>query len=504
MSKRKSSHPPQPIWKHSKSDETIVAFCAGRDVEYVPPCDEDLVFEDIATNEASLLALVESKSLKKSEAAQIAKGLLVLRAEIEGGGFFLDPRLEDVHINIESALAETVGSLAGKIHAGRSRNDQVACDLRLYHRSCIFAHVESLLITIEAFLDLADREKETLAPGFSHHQRAFVTTWGHQLASYASAWLRDVERGFGVLERINRCPLGAAAGFGTSWPLDRGRIAKLLGFDGIVENSLDAVSSRLEVEQDIVAWLALWMNHASTVAQDLILYSMEEFRWIRLAPETTTGSSIMPQKRNPDFAEVIKGKTALVHGALASLLSLGKGQPSGYHRDSQYSKPIGQDVWREIWEVPDILQTVMEKLKVDRKIMLEATQGGFLEAAEWADAIAQVSGLPFRDLYSAIGTAVNRCRKKGRLDRATVNKTLREQKIDFQVSATLAKALSSPKDLVARRKTLGSPNPAFLVKEIERKKADLDKMVKELNRIGNRVEKAERERSRLIASLAGA
>jgi argininosuccinate lyase len=231
---------------------------------------------------------------------------------------------------------------------------------------------------------------------------------------------------------------------------------------------------------------------------------MEEFRWIRLAPETTTGSSIMPQKRNPDFAEVIKGKTALVHGALASLLSLGKGQPSGYHRDSQYSKPIGQDVWREIWEVPDILQTVMEKLKVDRKIMLEATQGGFLEAAEWADAIAQVSGLPFRDLYSAIGTAVNRCRKKGRLDRATVNKTLREQKIDFQVSATLAKALSSPKDLVARRKTLGSPNPAFLVKEIERKKADLDKMVKELNRIGNRVEKAERERSRLIASLAGA
>ncbi|MBK7494654.1 MAG: hypothetical protein IPI28_04320 [Candidatus Omnitrophica bacterium] len=150
---------------------------------------------------------------------------------------------------------------------------------------------------------------------------------------------------------------------------------KLLGFRDVVTNSLDAVSSRLEVECETAAWLALWMTHASCLAQDLILFSMEEFRWIRLAPETTTGSSIMPQKRNPDFAEVIKGKASLVHGALASLLSLGKGQPSGYHRDSQYSKPLGQDIWREVSAIPTLFKAVLQTMTLDRIRMKQAVQG---------------------------------------------------------------------------------------------------------------------------------
>jgi len=497
----------KPVWQHSKRSggeiaARIVAFCAGRDVTAVPACDEALLLEDLAANEASFLALAQAGVFTGAEAQELASALVTLRERILSGEFKLDPQLEDVHINIESVLRDEAGEVSGKLHSGRSRNDQVACDLRQWHRRKILDHLASLLETVSVFLSKAEREVETVMPGFSHHQRAFATTWGHQIASYAQAWIRDLERGLGVLERVNRSPLGAAAGFGTSWPLDRTLLADLLGFNGIVENSLDAVSSRLEVEQDVAAWLALWMTHCSTVAQDLILYSTEEFGFIRLAVETTTGSSIMPQKRNPDFAEVVKGKTSLVHGALAALLSLGKGQPSGYHRDSQCSKPLGQDLWREVISVPDVFRMVFENLAADRARMRKAAQGGFLDAAEWADAIAQDSGLPFRDVYSAVGVAVDRCRKKGSLDRATVNGALREAGLSYQVKPDLAKNLGSPLGLVARRNTLGSPNPESVRTHLAQMRVQLGKLEKQVRGFAARILRKDKKRVERIRELA--
>lgn len=472
------SRPGRPVWAHSQGHneglwKMFVDFCSGRDVKEVPACDSALARADLATNEASCLALIKAGVLDSREASRLAAALLDLGEKIRSGHFHLDPNLEDIHINIESFLTKTAGDLAGKIHSGRSRNDQVACDIRLWQRTLILNHLTRLCDLGDILLKCSLRERKTLMPGFSHHQRAFVTTFGHLMASHCQALLRDIERGVEVLHRVDCCPLGAAAGFGTSWPIDRDYLMKLLGFRDVVTNSLDAVSSRLEVECETAAWLALWMTHASCLAQDLILFTMEEFRWIRLAPETTTGSSIMPQKRNPDFAEVIKGKASLVHGALASLLSLGKGQPSGYHRDSQYSKPLGQDIWREVSAIPTLFKAVLQTMTLDRIRMKQAVQGGFLEAAEWADTIAQESGLPFREVYGAISLAVDDCRELGCLTLEAVNKALRSRKLAFEVSDKTAGQLSSPDLLLARRCSSGSPNPEEVAASVERYRGEL-------------------------------
>lgn len=482
-SKEKKTPASQPVWAHSTVSQesvrkAIVDFCAGRDTAAIPPCDQALVGPDLATNEASAIELFRIGVMTAGEARAIAQALLAVRNEVEEGSFQLNPELEDVHINIEEALRERAGDAAGKIHSGRSRNDQVACDIRLWQSGQILSHLEGLACVLEVLLERGLAEKQTVLPGFTHHQRAFITTFGHMLASHSEAWLRDMERGLEVYGRINRCPLGGAAGFGTSWPIDRKRLAGLLGFQSLVRSSLDAVSSRLEAETDVASWLAMWMTHCSSLAQDMILFSMEEFRWILLAPEATTGSSIMPQKRNPDFAEVIKGKTAFVHGALSGLHSLGKGQPSGYHRDSQISKPLGQDIWREVMGIPVVLETVLQSMELDRDKMRAATQGGFLEAAEWADAIAQESRLPFRQVYRAIGIAVDNARAVGRLSRAVVNAALQECEVKYRVSASLAKRFDSPEQLIAARQTTGSPNPAKVEELIHSLQDDLSAMRK--------------------------
>ncbi len=500
---------PQPVWAHSTATreslrKAIVDFCAGRDMAVIPPCDLALAEPDLATNEASTLELYRAGVMTVEEARAIAQALLAVRRDIETGVFQLNPELEDVHINIEEALREQAGDVAGKIHSGRSRNDQVACDIRLWQCGQILGHLEGLACVLEVLLERGLEEKKTVLPGFTHHQHAFITTLGHMLASHAESWLRDMARGLQVYERTNHCPLGAAAGFGTSWPIDRNRLASLLGFSGLVRNSLDAVSSRLEVETDVASWLAMWLTHCSSLAQDLILFSMEEFRWIRLAPEATTGSSIMPQKRNPDFAEVIRGKTAFVHGALAGLHSLGKGQPSGYHRDSQISKPLGQDIWREVQGIPPVLEAVLQTMEIDRERMRTATQGGFLEAAEWADAIAQDSQLPFRQVYRAIGMAVDNARSKGRLTRETVNAALSECGVKYRVSASLAKRFDSPEQLIAARRTTGSPNPEKveeLVHSLEQELVALRRQVEEQRVQRNRADAKRLQEIRKLAKL---
>ncbi|MCA9430858.1 MAG: argininosuccinate lyase [Candidatus Omnitrophica bacterium] len=496
----------KPVWAHGSGKvqdvrERIVSFCAGRDVAGLPACDQALVQQDIATNEAALLALSKAGILNSDEAKKLAQALIELRGDLDSDPFVLDPDLEDVHINIEQALRQKAGDCAGKLHSGRSRNDQVACDLRLWHREKILTHLGETLGLLSLWLEQGEAEKGTVMPGFTHHQRAFITTWGHLLVSYVQAWLRDIERGWGVFERTNRSPIGAAAGFGTSWPLDRELMASWLGFDSVLENSADSVSSRIEVETDIAAWLAIWMNHCSLVAQDLILFSMEEFQWVALATEVTTGSSIMPQKRNPDFAEVIKGKTSLVHGILTSLLSMAKGQPSGYHRDSQYSKPLGQDLWREIEGVPTVLETVYGSLKLDRKAMKEATKGGFLEAAEWADTISRESGLPFREVYAVIGQAVDRCRKTGTLTRVAVNATLERNGLDYRVSVPTAKQLAHPEGLLEGRVSQGSPNPNRVQEQIESMAGSVQSWERKIRKAEKAIEKKNLERGREIEKL---
>lgn len=505
--KVKTTQSSQPVWAHSSTTQeslrkAIVDFCAGRDTAALPPCDVALIGPDLATNEASALELYRIGVMTSEEARGIAQALLTVRTEVEAGEFQFNPELEDIHINIEEALRERAGDAAGKIHSGRSRNDQVACDIRLWQCGQILGHLEGMSSVLETLLERGLEERATVQPGFTHHQHAFITTLGHLMASHAEAWLRDMERGLQVYERVNRCPLGGAASFGTSWPIDRNRLASLLGFTSLIRSSLDAVSSRLEVETDVASWLAMWMTHSSCLAQDLILFSMEEFRWIRLAPEATTGSSIMPQKRNPDFAEVIKGKTAFVHGALSGLHSLGKGQPSGYHRDSQISKPLGQDIWREVMSIPVVLETVIQTMEIDRERMRAATQGGFLEAAEWADAIAQESRLPFRQVYRAIGIAVDNARAKGRLSREIVNAALRECGVAYRVSASLAKRFDSPEQLIAARKTLGSPNPEKVEELIHWLQDDLSALCKRVEEYRVQRNRADAKRLQEIRKMA--
>jgi argininosuccinate lyase len=505
---KKASHESsQPVWAHAPTDQDelrdlIVTFCAGRDVTRIEPCDHALLRQDLATNEASLLALYEAGILSQEEGSELAQALLALRKEIDEERFQLNPALEDIHINLEEALRIRAGEVAGKIHSGRSRNDQVACDLRLWHLEQLHTFVPALGTTIGLFLQLAREEKWTVLPGFTHHQHAFITTFGHLLVAHAEAWLRDLQKGSELYKRVSQCPLGAAAGFGTSWPIDRRLLCRYLGFDSLLVNSLDAVMSRLEVETDVCVWLAQWMTHCGCLAQDLILFSMEEFRWVELDPAVTTGSSIMPQKRNPDFAEVIKGKTSYVHGALSTLLSLGKGQPSGYHRDSQLSKAIGQDIWRETREIPAVFEAVFGTLKINRGRMREATQTGFLEAAEWADAIAQESKLPFRQLYAALGKAVDIARKSGRLTRALVNKALTEGGIAYQVSAELAERFEAPEILVQSRRTQGSPEPSLLEEHIESLEGQLRDLLKAHKKLAGHFYSAEKQRIQAIRKLA--
>jgi argininosuccinate lyase len=350
--------------------------------------------------------------LSAQDLADIERGMAVIRAEIELGRFDWQLALEDVHLNIERRLTELIGEAGKRLHTGRSRNDQIATDVRLWLRDAIDALSAQLVALRRAFIDLADAHADTIMPGFTHLQVAQPVTFGHHLLAYEAMLARDMERFADCRRRVNRLPLGSAALAGTSYPIDREQVAKELGFEGLCTNSLDAVSDR-DFALEFTAAAALVMLHLSRFAEELILWMSPRFGFIMLADRFCTGSSIMPQKKNPDVPELVRGKAGRVVGDLVGLLMLMKGQPLAYNKDNQEDKePLFDTVDTLADTLAIMTDLVAQGITVDAWRMREAAREGFATATDLADYLVR-KGMPFRDAHEAVARAVRHAEARG-------------------------------------------------------------------------------------------
>nr|WP_296751180.1 argininosuccinate lyase [Thioalkalivibrio sp.] len=373
--------------------------------------DQRLYAQDITGSIAHARMLAAVQVLTENEADAIVRGLEAIRAEIESGEFAWSVAREDVHMNIEARLIEKIGETGKKLHTGRSRNDQVATDIRLWLREAIDALVVELRRYQRGLLDLAEREHATVMPGFTHLQTAQPVTFGHHMMAWYEMLERDAERLADCRRRVNRLPLGAAALAGTSYPLDRELTARLLGFDGVCRNSLDAVSDR-DFAIEFAASASLIMMHLSRQAEELILWASAQFAFIDLPDRYCTGSSIMPQKKNPDVPELVRGKTGRVYGHLIGLLTLMKGQPLAYNKDNQEDKEPLFDTVDTLAGSLRAFADMVPNLRVRAENMLEATRRGFATATDLADYLVG-KGLPFRDAHEVVGLAVRLASARG-------------------------------------------------------------------------------------------
>jgi argininosuccinate lyase len=350
--------------------------------------------------------------LTAADLSDIERGLAQVRAEIQAGTFTWSVDNEDVHLNIERRLTQIVGDAGKRLHTARSRNDQVATDVRLWLRGEIDALCDQLAALRRAFIDLAERHADTIMPGFTHLQVAQPVTFGHHLLAYDAMFARDMERFADCRKRVNRLPLGAAALAGTSYPIDRMRVARELGFDDVAGNSLDAVADR-DFAIEFEAAAALVMIHLSRFAEELVLWSNPRFAFVALADRFCTGSSIMPQKKNPDVPELVRGKSGRVVGHLVSLLVLMKGQPLTYNKDNQEDKePLFDTVDTLADTLAIMTDLVAEGLQVNADRMRSAAAEGFATATDLADYLVR-RGAPFRDAHEAVARAVRHAEAKG-------------------------------------------------------------------------------------------
>jgi len=380
------------------TDEFVKIF--GASVSF----DKALALYDIEGSIAHATMLYEVEVLTDFELKEILNGLDIIKNEITSDKFNWSTDLEDVHMNIESRLTEICGEPGKKLHTGRSRNDQVATDIRLYLRDHVVLINQELTKLLNALLDLAEKENSTIMPGFTHLQAAQPITFGHHLLAYFEMFKRDLERLQESYKRINTMPLGSAALAGTSYPINRQRTAELLGFERISQNSLDAVSDR-DFAIEFTAHASLIMMHLSRFSEELILWSSAQFEFVSLPDSFCTGSSIMPQKKNPDVPELVRGKTGRVTGNLISLLTLMKGQPLAYNKDNQEDKEPLFDSVETIYSCLRIFADMVPKIKANKENMLNSAIKGYTTATDLADYLVN-KGLPFRDAHDVVGKAV--------------------------------------------------------------------------------------------------
>ena len=367
--------------------------------------DKILALYDIQGSIAHATMLSEIDVLSSSELNEILEGLTKIKDEIVNDQFNWSIDLEDVHMNIESRLIEICGESGKKIHTGRSRNDQVATDIRLYLRDQVFLINNELERLLTALLDLAEQEKATIMPGFTHLQAAQPVSFGHHLLAYFEMFKRDRERLYEGFKRINTMPLGSAALAGTSYPINRDRTAELLGFERISLNSIDAVSDR-DFAIEFVSSASLIMMHLSRFSEEIILWSSSQFDFISLPDSFSTGSSIMPQKKNPDVPELVRGKTGRVTGNLISLLTLMKSQPLAYNKDNQEDKEPLFDSVDTIFNCLHVFADMVPMIKSNKDNMYQAALKGFTTATDLADYLVK-KGLAFRDAHDIVGKAVS-------------------------------------------------------------------------------------------------
>lgn len=386
-------------------DAEAAAF--GRSIEV----DAELALDDIRGSLAHVAGLCAAGLLTDAEAATLSDGLRAIEADVSAGTMAWDPALEDIHLNVEMALTARVGPLAGRLHTGRSRNDQVATDLRLWHRRRVAVLDEAVVALERALVGLALAHRDAAMPGHTHVQPAQPVLFAHHLLAYVEMLERDRGRLADALARADRSPLGSGALAGAGFPLDREAVARELGFAGVTRNSIDAVGDRDLVVETLAA-AALAMTHLSRLAEELVWWSHPAFGFVRLADAWSTGSSMMPNKRNPDPAELIRGRTARVDGHLLAALTLLKGLPAGYQRDLQEDKPGLFDALAVLETSLGVMRGVVATLIVDEERMLRAATAGFTTATAVADALVE-RGVPFREAHHIVGSLVARAEDQG-------------------------------------------------------------------------------------------
>ena len=424
--------------------------------------DARMYREDIAGSIAHAAMLGKQGIIEEHEAEKIIDGLKAILADIDAGGVEFSDDNEDIHMNMEVMLTNRIGDTGKRMHTARSRNDQVAVDFRLYVKKQIPVIIGMILDLEKVLLKKAEANLETVMPGYTHLQRAQPTTFAHYMMAYANMLKRDVTRFEDCLERMDECPLGAGALATSTYPVDRFQTAGALGFRKPVDNSMDAVSDR-DYAIEFLSACSLLMMHLSRFSEELILWCSWEFKFVELDDAYSTGSSIMPQKKNPDVAELVRGKTGRVYGSLITLLTVMKGLPLAYNKDMQEDKECVFDAIDTVEMCLPVFAAMLDTLTVRPKNMARAASGGFINATDCADYLVR-KGMPFRDAYMIVGRLVNMCIKSGdTLDTLPLK--------DFQsVSGAFGPDVYQALELktcVGGRKVYGGPSPESVKMQIE-------------------------------------
>lgn len=434
--------------------------------------DRKMAMQDIDGSIAHVTMLCEQDIISLDDSVAIKEGLETIRGEITDGKFSYSVALEDIHMNIESRLGELIGSVAGRLHTARSRNDQVATSFRLWVRD---AHDRALYLVqqlIEVLVEQAAQNTATIMPGFTHLQSAQPVSFGHHLMAYVEMFGRDHGRLRDSRERMNESPLGAAALAGTSFPINRERTAELLGFARPMRNSLDAVSDR-DFAMEYLAAASLCMTHLSRLADEIVLWMSPQFSFIELSDAWTTGSSIMPQKRNPDAAELVRGKTGRVHGALVGLLTVMKALPLTFSKDMQEDKETTFDAVDTLELCLKAMIGMIGDLKPRPDQMLAAAGSAHATATDLADWLTRELGMPFREAHHITGRLV---RLADEHTRTLAELSLEQmQEVDARINADVF-AVLGVEDSVTSRRSLGGTSPERVIQEVEQWRARIEQL----------------------------
>ncbi len=428
------------------------------------PIDKRLYKHDIMGSIAHATMLGECGIIPKDEAESICRALSDIFYDINGGKLKIADA-EDIHMFVEEELTNRLGQVGKKLHTGRSRNDQVALDIRLYMRDCVTEIIGLLSALVSTLCDLAETHAETYMPAYTHMQKAQPTTLAHHLSAYCEMFLRDADRLADCRKRINVMPLGSGACTTTSYPLDRNRVAELLDFPAVTQNSLDGVSDR-DFAIEFVSDCSLIMMHLSRFNEELIYWATDEFGFVTLSDEFSTGSSIMPQKKNPDMNELIRGKTGRVYGSLVTLLTVMKGLPLAYNKDMQEDKEAVFDCEDTVKACLEIFTALLPSLTFNTDIMQNGASGGYTAATDCADYLVK-KGMPFRDAHKTIGMLVRYC--------CDNEKSLEELSIDEykQFSDMFGSDILQTvkiQNIVAARKTAGGPSKRTVLARVAKLK----------------------------------
>ena len=424
--------------------------------------DQKFYKEDIEGSIAHVVMLAKQGILTNEEKDAIVKGLTEIRQDVESGKLVITDTYEDIHSFVEANLIDRIGDVGKKLHTARSRNDQVAVDIRLYLRDETNEIIPLIKNLLAAILSVAKDNKNTILPGYTHLQRAQPITFAHHLLAYAMMFIRDIGRLEDAVKRMNYSPLGSCALSGTTYNTDREFVAEQLGFDGITLNSIDGVSDR-DFCVELMSAFATVMMHLSRFSEEIILWSSWEFKFIELDDSFTTGSSIMPQKKNPDMAELVRGKTGRVYGDLFTMLTVLKGIPLAYNKDMQEDKECIFDSIATVKQCLKVFAPMIETMKVIKENMYSAAQKGFINATDLADYLAK-KGLPFRSAYKLVGQIVAYCIDNGLVLETMPLEKYREYSELFEEDLFVEISLET---CVSKRISAGGTGPDSVEKQIE-------------------------------------